>query len=149
MQKKRRIEWLSGFEFDMNEPTFYRQRLIVGGLVTFSLIIVQAFIATGLTDPASYICVFAFAIALPLMVLHVFYFGTLRLLTTTIAPGSVGMLSLGSVILDVVGIAAAIWHISWIAGLLFIISGVAGFIVFSDNADRVKSRNKNPLSELE
>jgi hypothetical protein len=99
MQKKRRFEWLSNFEFNMSEG--------------------------------------------------VFYFGRLQLHTPAIAPASVGVLSMGSAILDVVGIDAAIWHISWIAGLLLIISGVAGVIVFSGNADRVRSQRKNPLSRLE
>jgi hypothetical protein len=149
MQKKKRFAWLSVFEFNMNESDLDYTKLLVGGLIAFSLIIVQAFIATGLTDPASYISVFAFAIALPLMVLHVFFYGTLKLLTTARAPGSVGVLYAGGLILDVFGIAAAFWHISWIAGLLVIISGSVAIFVYKTNADRVESQNKNPLSNLE
>jgi hypothetical protein len=149
MQKQLRPKRLSLSGFYISEGDLNNQRLIVGGLAAFSLIIVQAFIATGLTDPASYISVFAFAVALPLMVLHVYYYGTLKLLTTTMAPAYVMVLFLGSLILDTCGIDAAIWHISWIAGLLFIISGLVGFFAFSSNAVRVRSRDKNPLSRLE
>jgi hypothetical protein len=153
MQKKSNLERalasLSSMEIYMSESDLNHQRLIGGGLVTFSLIIVQAFIATGLTDPASYICVFAFALALPLMVLFVFYFGTLKLLTSTKVPGSVGVLYIGGGTLDICGIAAAFWHISWIAGVLFIFSGSVAILVYSTNTLRVELQHKNPLSNLE
>jgi hypothetical protein len=51
---------------------FYR--VVVGGLVAFSLIIVQAFISAEIEDAADLISMVSFAIAIPVLVLFIFHY---------------------------------------------------------------------------
>jgi hypothetical protein len=154
MQAKKRPKWLKSLEMDMTDDNFKYDRVMSGGLIAFSLIIVQAFIATGLTDLASYISIIAFAIAIPMLAMHVFTYSSLDWFACFKArfkaPASVGISFLGGCLIDVIGLVAAFWHISWIAGLLFIMSGIVGYLVYMiPKLDIDESLNKNPLSKLE
>ena len=150
MQAQKRPKWLKAFEMDMTEDNFKYDRVMSGGLIAFSLIIVQAFIATGLTDPASYISIMAFAIAIPLLAMYAFTYSALNLLTPFKAPARVGITFIGGCLIDLIGLDAAFWHISWFAGLLFIASGLLGYGVYmTPKLDVDESLNKNPLSKLE
>jgi hypothetical protein len=149
MQKQSRFGRLSCLEQPLSETGYLYDRIMFGGLIAFSLIIVQAFIAIGITDPASFISVTAFAISIPLLVLYLYSYGALRLVTPVMAPARVVIVYFGSVFVDVIGMDAAFWHMSWIAGLLFIIGGIVGIIVFLFHSVSVVPSGKNPLSELE
>lgn len=86
--KQNGSEVLSQFEGSLNEAIYQEARLLIGGLIAFSLIIVQAFIATGLPDIASYISVIAFAIAIPMLAVFVYRYSILVSSATMVLPPS-------------------------------------------------------------
>lgn len=133
----------------MSEKEYQYNRLLIGGLIAFSLILVQAFITTGLTDIASYISVIAFAIAIPSLAVFVWCYNDVVTSARLALPPRVLLLFLGSIFVDIIGVAAAFWHISWIAGLLLLVSGVVALIVYFDHRYDLYEDNKNPLSKLE
>lgn len=109
--------------------------LYAGGLLVVSLIILQDFITLRTPDPASFISVLAFSVALP------FLAGVLvvNVVESKYPYGSshwvIGRLvhivfALG-VLIALVGVAAAFWHVSWIAGVVFLGALVVAFIVDS------------------
>ncbi len=121
---------------------FYR--VVVGGLVAFSLIIVQAFISAEIEDAAELISVVSFAIAIPLLVMFIFVYshGTFPIQTTTLASA----LYVGGLFIDICGLDAAFWHVSWIAGLLFIMSGLLAGAVYIDNEIEHEEKHRQTLA---
>lgn len=117
----------------MNEPENRQQvawygedRLISGGLIGIGLLITQAFISLGTYDIPATISIFAFSIAIPFLAWNV-------LVRTALAnenkdPETKGTLFLfvTGIIASLIGIDAAFWHVSWIAGVLLLISGAVG-----------------------
>ena len=97
-------------------------RLTRAGLIAISLIILQDWISVGIHDPASLVSLIAFAVSLPILVLD--------LLLTHILPARrfheeiVKSLNLVRNMIGLsfafIGIAAAMWHASWIAGVIFV-----------------------------
>ena len=121
-------------------------RLILGGLMAISLIIVHDFIAMGQLDLPAFISVLSFALAVPLMaglLLISFrettlgYFGYSR---------SISAFCYVSVFTDILGIDAAFWHISWIAGVVFAISG---FVILIVGANYLEKNKLNPPNNIE
>lgn len=149
MQVPKHSKWLANVQWDMDEAVYLNERLAVAGLIGFSLIIVQAFIATGLTDPASYISVIASAIAIPLMAAFVFQYRREMSSIPLRLPPSVVIAYCGGIVVDLIGIDAAFWHISWIAGLLSIVSGGVALVVYGNHKESLHSGDKHPLSNLE
>jgi len=121
---------------------FYR--VVVGGLVAFSLIIVQAFISAEIEDAAELISVVSFAIAIPLLVMFIFVYshGPFPIQTTTLASA----LYVGGLFIDICGLDAAFWHVSWIAGLLFIMSGLLAGAVYIDNEIEHEEKHRQTLA---
>jgi hypothetical protein len=133
-------EW---FRFNINETWLSFHRIIVGGLVAFSLIIVQAFISTKIEDAAEWISVVSIAIAIPILVVFVFLYSTnpLPIQATTFA----GMLYFGGVFIDICGLDAAFWHVSRIAGLLFMVSGSLAFVVNAYNIEEAMKKRRQTV----
>ena len=119
---------------------FYR--VVVGGLVAFSLIIVQAFISAEIEDAAELIPVVSFEIAIPLLVMFIFVYshGPFPIQTTTLASA----LYVGGLFIDICGLDAAFWHVSWIAGLLFIMSGLLAGAVYGINTVDHEIKHRQP-----
>lgn len=130
--------------FDIDEPKLRYHRLIVGGLVAFSLIIVQAFISAKIADAAEWISIVSFAIAIPLLVMFIFIYGigNIPIETTPFA----GALYFGGLFIDICGLDAAFWHVSWIAGLLFIVSGLLAFAVYIGNEIEHEEKHAQTLA---
>ncbi len=99
--------------------------LVSGGLIAISLIILGDFISATSLDTPSFISVLSFAVAVPILSSQILFYNLLfrdkyhiqsiwYLIITTI------ILLLG-ILAALVGVAAAFWHISWIAGSLFLV----------------------------
>ena|SRR2546425_1080196 len=106
-------------------------RLARCGLIAISLIILQGWISSGVHDPSSFISLIAFAVSLPMLVFDLLF------LQMSVGHYNLKKIQLPSLICRVVGIsvacvgvAAAIWHVSWIAGVLFLVSGLLSFIIY-------------------
>jgi hypothetical protein len=97
------------------------EKLATVGLVGAGLVIIQAFIPLGMIDMPVSISILAFAVSIPLL-------GTNILAVTVSRKYSASKIThilfwLG-VIGAGVGITAAFWHASWIAGVMFIAGDV-------------------------
>ena len=103
------------------------------GLIAISLLILQDFISTGVSDIAIFIALIAFSLALPLLV------GAVILYRVQVEYGyysysvpyviAVLTFALGSVC-ALIGIDATFWHISWIAGIVFVVVTIVAFLIF-------------------
>lgn len=101
-----------------------------GGLIAITLIIAQGFFTAAPLDTAQFISVIAFAVALPFLVcILLFSYDTEAQKVYTDFHNVIGSTA---VIIDVIGITSAFWHISWIVGVIFFICSVtASFIYLS------------------
>ena len=116
-------------EFEPQEKWLRQSSLILAGLIGIGVVIVQALISVNATDPPATIALLAFAIALPLL-------GTLVILNVVLAGYRHASIPVyltfayyvgeGSAC---VGVIAAFWHVSWIAGVLVVISGLVGLAI--------------------
>ena len=126
-----------------------RIRLMVGGLIAISLIIVQDFISSGVftssktLDIFSFISVISFAVALPLLTAHI-------LITSEDAsrhyaldePLGLRIAYWLGVIGALTGIVAAFLHISLIAGLVILISILIGATLFAEYVAKLRRLDK-------
>jgi hypothetical protein len=105
-----------------------------GGLIAISLVILQGFIGLASLDIAALISMIAFSAALPLLsgllviglIERKYPYGSPR---TRIASLVRKLFILG-IVLSFIGIGAAIWHASWIAGAVCVISSFTAAIVY-------------------
>ena len=104
--------------------------LINGALIAIGVYMVQPFLATP-PDLSGKICVVAFSAAIPLLaalvlvnLLEAFRGRATDSVVVNIAKvaGQAGAF---------VGLVAAFWHISWIAGIVMLAGGIAGVAVYS------------------
>ncbi|WP_067548251.1 hypothetical protein [Nocardia crassostreae] len=101
-----------------------QERLMYGGLIAIGTVIIQPFLTSGSLDLTAMIAVVAFAVALP-------HLGVMVLIEDWTMPDiypklrfmqqAAKSLALGG---STLGVVAAFWHISWIAGLVMLISGI-------------------------
>jgi len=125
-------------------------KIMIGGLIAFSLIIIQAFISMPVLDPPAFISMIAFSIALPILVSALVHDLLIKMRQGTpkrprpqpnsindlllkqgrrFAKPTFSMVNIGFW-LTIGGIIAALWHASWIFGVLCLISGAFAFIVY-------------------
>ena len=135
--------------FDKNE-----QRLMDAGLIAVSLVILQVWVSSGIHDTASLISLIAFSVSLPMIALDLMFNHTSLIFSKIdwylddssskeyeppfkpVKTKKVDrLLSLNQMIgmlAAVIGIILAIWHASWIAGLIFLIISIASFIIYTE-----------------
>ncbi len=109
-------------EFVENQRNIHSLQL--AGLTAISLLILQAMISIGTPDIGATISLIALALAIPALVfstLNTLIVGTSAHITWLyIFLRAIGMTG------AVVGIEAALWRLSWIAGAGFLLSGAIG-----------------------
>lgn len=104
-------------------------RLILSGLIVISLIIVQDLIALGPLNITATISIIAFAISIPLSAFSILIDYYFRVSSLSL-PWRYTSLWIISILSAIVGIVAAFWHASWMAAVVFLISGIIGFIAY-------------------
>jgi hypothetical protein len=118
--------------------------LIYGGLVAAGVALVQPFLTAPPLDPPAMISVVAFSVAIPLLaaLLMLNQQETFRrrasrsrvvIVTKVIAQN-----------LSVLGVAAAFWHIVWIAGVGILASGLVAVAVHSAGFARLETTPEPP-----
>ena len=117
-------------KYELQGAWIRESNAILGGLIGISVIIVQALLSSKVTDPPALIAILAFAIALPVM-------GTLVMLNVVLSRyryiSVPGYFTLAYVLGEgsaAVGVIAAFWHLSWIAGLLIVMSSLVGMGIY-------------------
>jgi hypothetical protein len=113
-------------ETDLANQAFLKMS---GALLAISVVLLQAFIPLDKPDIAEFISLLALATAIPLLslvILHVTFpdrkfYQKVRLLFAI------------SSAITLVGTGAALFHVSWIACVVFIVSTIAAIILFGNN----------------
>jgi hypothetical protein len=114
------------------EQEWLRQNnLAYGGLIGIGVVMVQPFLTTSSLDLSALVCVVAFALSIPLLAALVMVNlqesfrrhasrSRLVFIAKPVAQAS-----------GFIGVVAGFWHVSWIAGVVMLASGVAGVAVHS------------------
>ncbi len=114
------------------KPEWTQQALVVyGGLIAVGVVILQALIPAQSLDLPLQISILSFAIALPflaIMVLVNHAQASYRYATYPAYLSLVILLGQGGAF---IGVFAAFWHISWLAAVFLLISGVVGLAVYA------------------
>jgi hypothetical protein len=129
-----------------SESDIYALRLqerYADGLIVIGLIILQDFITLGTPDSSSFTSVLAFSISPPLLssvlVLNIveekYEYGSPHPIIAKITHLTFVL----GILVALAGVAAAFWHISWIAGVVFIVVVVVAFIIYSAYAVNLKT----------
>ena len=113
------------------KPEWTQQALVVyGGLIAIGVVILQALIPAQSLDLPLQISILSFGIAMPFLAIMVLvnhaqasyqYASYPRYLSLAILLGQGGAF---------IGVFAAFWHISWMAAVLLVISGIFGLVVY-------------------
>ncbi len=109
-------------------------KLVNGGLIGISLLITQAFISLGKYDIPATISIFAFSIAIPFLACNVIATHVLASDNKNPETRGTDFLFWAGIIASVIGIDATFWHVSWIAGVLLLISGIIGLAIYTNYA---------------
>lgn len=105
------------------EEWIRQSNLIYGGLGAAGLVVVQPFLSSSPLDLSAKICVIAFAVSIPLLAALLVLNrqeAFRRRVTRSRLVAVAKAIAQGSAF---VGIAAAFWHISMIAGIVFVLVG--------------------------
>ncbi|NNH71459.1 hypothetical protein HLB23_16580 [Nocardia uniformis] len=130
-------KWLDGITPEEKAAWVRQDNLIYGGLIAIGTVIVQPFLTAPSMDLTAMIAVVAFAIALP-------HLGVLVLISDWPNPEGYPILrflpatakALG-LSFSMIGVGAAFWHISWIAGVAVVASGFGASIALGSYQTRV------------
>ena len=112
--------------------------VIYGGLIGIAVVMIQPFLAASSIDRTAKISVIGFAIAIPLLaaLIMVNRQETFRRRQTTSITATIARVT--AQMAAFVGIVAGFWHISWVAGVCFLASGVVAVGVHSAGWYRVE-----------
>ena len=119
-------------------------QLVDVGLLATSLIILQDWISVGLHDPASFVSLIAIAVSTPMLVFDLL----MQHMPERHAPNQITRFfgeasSWIGMIIASIGVASAIWHISWIAGIIFSFIGIFCYIVYGFSYTATETALKN------
>jgi len=124
------------------EEWIRQSNLIYGGLAAAGLVVVQPFLTETSLDPSALVCVIAFAISIPLLaaLLVLNWQEAFRRraskspfveVAKSVAQGAA-----------FVGITAAFWHMSMVAGIVFLAMGIVAMAVHSSGYVRLEYESK-------
>ncbi len=112
--------------------------LIYGGLILVGLYMVQPFLTAPSLDVSAKISIVAFAVAIPLLAALVMVnrqeiFRGRRTTSVTVSIAQVV-----AQLAAFVGVVAGFWHITWIAGVTFLVAGFVAMLIHSAGFWRVE-----------
>jgi hypothetical protein len=129
-------------KYEIKEEYTRQSSAIQAGLITMGVIIFQALIGTGATDIPALISLWSFALAMPLLAALVML--NLRQAKYRYATYPY-YLTFAYVVEEFgafVGIVGAFWHVSWIAGVLLLVSSTVGLAVYLAYSRQQESDNQ-------
>jgi len=113
-------------------------KLLYSGMITLATIVLQAFISAGLPDVASFISVLAFALVLPIMGACIFVLNDPKLDRNKVSHFFATLMTwtppIGCLFIFI-GLVAALWHLSWIMGVVSLISGLVAAVILTYTLD--------------
>ena len=117
--------------WDNEKVLLQADSLLTGGLIAISIIILQALISLGKLDTPATVSIVALSISMPLSASFLFIRFVQRAYEiNTYEWRIISILTSVSYIIGLIGITAAIWHASPLAGVVFLIVSISA-IIFS------------------
>jgi hypothetical protein len=129
-------------KYEVKEEWSRQTGAIQAGLITIGLIIVQAMIATNATDTPALISLWAFAIALPLLAVLVLLNIAQAKYKYASYPFYLTFAYIVGQSSAFVGIVSAFWHVSWVAGVLLLVSAAIGLAVYLAYSRQLEKDNQ-------
>jgi len=126
----------------MSQEVLGQQGLIYGGLILIGVYMVQPFLTAPSLDASAKVSIFAFSVAIPLLAALILvnrqeaFRGRGTPSTTVKIAHSIAQLA------AFVGVVAGFWHITWIAGVVFLAAGVVAMLVHSAGYVRLELTNE-------
>jgi hypothetical protein len=116
-------------------------------LILVGVYMVQPFLTAASLDLSAEICVVAFSVAIPLLAALVVLNRqeVFRRRVTTLVPVEVARVVAQN--LAFVGVVAGFWHVSWIAGVGMLASGLVAVLVHSAGSTRLERNQEPPPQE--
>jgi len=108
------------------------EKAMDGGLIAISIILLQGVLSVSPIDVALTVAIIALSVAIPTLVFTLL----LRMVWSVSSIPEVkrrnshAVLMLTGYIAAIVAIDAAIWHVLWIAGVVFLILGATSFYIY-------------------
>lgn len=119
-----------------------QSNLIYGGLAAAGLVVVQPFLTEPSLDPSATVCVIAFAASIPLLAALLVLNRQEEFRGRASKSPLVGLAKAVAQASAFVGITAAFWHMSMIAGIVFLAVGCVAVGVHSSGYVRLEYDSK-------
>lgn len=113
--------------------------VIYGGLILIGVYMVQPFLVAPSLDASANISVIAFAVAIPLLAWLILLNRQETFRGRRATSVTVGVAQSIAQLAAFVGVVAGFWHITWVAGVTFLVAGLVGMFVHSAGWWRVES----------
>lgn len=121
--------------------------LIYGGLIGIGVFMVQPLITAVSLDVPAKICIVAFALAIPLLAVLVMINQLRSTYHSAAVPRYLNVAKVVAQTSAFVGVIAAFWHVLWLAGVVVLLSGIAGVVVHTLYYQRLLREGKVKLPE--
>ena len=109
-----------------------RQNIVIyGALIAIGLVLIQPFLTATTLDPSAKICVIAFAAAIPLLGALVLVNHQESFRRRVSDSAAVRVTRVIAQMLAFAGVVAGFWHITWVAGVVILVSGFVAMLVHS------------------
>jgi hypothetical protein len=129
----------------MSQEVLRQQGLIYGGLILIGVYMVEPFLTAPSLDPSATISILAFAVAIPLLAALVMVNRqeAFRRRTPSVMVTVAQAVAQSAAF---VGIVAGFWHITWVAGVTFLVAGLVAVGIHSAGFWRLEE-TQEPTSE--
>lgn len=123
---------------ERKEEVIRQVGLIYGGLIIVGVYMVQPFLVAPSLDTSAEVSVIAFAVAIPLLAALIMvnrqeaFRGRRTTSVTVKVAHAIAQLA------AFVGVVAGFWHITWVAGVTFLVAGLVAMLVHSAGFMRVE-----------
>jgi hypothetical protein len=125
-------------DWTQKEEWLQQDNLIYAGLIGIGVVLMPPFIAAASLDLPSKICVVAFSLAIPLLAVLVMLTQVQSLHHYATYPGYLVIAKTVGQVSAFVGVVAAFWHVLWIAGVVVLVSGIAGLGLYATYYKRLE-----------
>jgi hypothetical protein len=113
--------------------------VMYGGLIAIAVVLLQGFLEASSLDTPARVGTIAFAVAMPLLAALVLVNRQEAFRGRRTASRSVTLARAIAQLAAIVGIVAAFWHITWVAGVTFLVASIVAIGVHSAGFWRVES----------
>ena len=124
---------------DMKEEVLRQIGVMYGGLIAIAVVMLQGFLETSSLDTSAKVGTIAFAVAIPLLAALVLVNRQEAFRGRHTTSKSVTLTRAIAQLAAFVGIVAAFWHITWFAGVTFLVVSLVAVGVHSAGFWRVES----------